>query len=83
MTKIFTRRRRVALVVVPLTVLGLLAIPLGSDAFGQGGTAKPPKGAIARSRDVGEPGVDSWIRRHRLHPERHGGFHERPLPQHD
>jgi hypothetical protein len=47
MTKIFTRRRRVALVVVPLTVLSLLAIPLGSDAFGQGGTAKPPKGAIA------------------------------------
>ena len=41
----FTRRRKAALVVIPLAVL--LAVPLGGIAFGQGGTAKPPKGAIA------------------------------------
>jgi hypothetical protein len=32
-------------VVIPLAAL--LALPLGGIAFGQGGTAKPPKGAIA------------------------------------
>ena len=45
MFKKYTRRRKVALVVLPLAVL--LALPFGADAFGGGGTAKPPKGAIA------------------------------------
>jgi len=42
------RKRRVAAVVIPATVLSLLAaVPLSVNAFAQGGTAKPPKGAIA------------------------------------
>ncbi len=43
------RKRRVTSVVIPLTVLSLLsAVPLGVNAFAQGGTAKPPvKGGIA------------------------------------
>jgi len=43
------RKRRVAAVVIPATVLALLAaLPLSMNAFAQGGTAKPPaKGAIA------------------------------------
>ncbi len=42
------RKRRATSVVVPLTVLSLLvAVPMGVNAFAQGGTAKPPPGAVA------------------------------------
>jgi hypothetical protein len=42
------RKRRVASVVIPVIVLGLLAaVPTSVTAFAQGGTAKPPAGAIA------------------------------------
>ena len=42
------RERRATLVVVPLTALSLLAaVPFGISASAQGGTAKPPPGAIA------------------------------------
>ena len=43
------RKRRVAAVVIPVTVLSLFAaVPLSVTAFAQGGTAKPPvKGAVA------------------------------------
>src|SRR5665647_3729249 len=48
MFKFDWRKRRVASVVVPLTVLSLLAaVPLGANAVAAGGTAKPPAGAIA------------------------------------
>ena len=45
MLKMLARRRKVALVAIPLAVL--LAIPLSGNAFGQGGTAKPVRGAVA------------------------------------
>jgi len=42
------RKRRATSVVVPLTALSLLAaVPFGVSASAQGGTAKPPPGAIA------------------------------------
>jgi Fibronectin type III domain len=42
------RRRRVTAAVIPLTVLSLLsAVPFGVSSFAQGGTVKPPPGAIA------------------------------------
>jgi hypothetical protein len=42
------RKQRTVSVVIPLTVLSLLAaVPLGLNAYAQGGTAKPPKGAVA------------------------------------
>src|SRR5450631_3477007 len=43
------KKRRVVAVVIPATVLTLLAaLPLSVNAFAQGGTAKPPaKGAVA------------------------------------
>jgi hypothetical protein len=43
------RKRRVGSALLPLTVLSLLgAVPLGMNAFAQGGTAKPPtKNAVA------------------------------------
>jgi hypothetical protein len=42
------RKRRVASVVIPVVVLALLAaVPSSVNAFAAGGTAKPPKGAIA------------------------------------
>jgi hypothetical protein len=41
-------KRRTASVVIPLTVLSLLAaVPLSVNAYAQGGTAKPPPGAVA------------------------------------
>ncbi len=42
------RKRRTASVVIPLTILSLIAaVPLSTNAAAQGGTAKPPKGAVA------------------------------------
>jgi hypothetical protein len=41
------RNRRVAAVVIPLTAVGMLLLPLSISSFAQGGTAKPPAGAIA------------------------------------
>jgi hypothetical protein len=46
--KLDWRQRRITSVVVPLTVLSLLAATqLSVNAFAQGGTAKPPQGAVA------------------------------------
>jgi hypothetical protein len=47
MTNFGTRRRRLASVIVPLTACSLVAIGLNGNAFGKGGTAKPPPGAVA------------------------------------
>jgi len=42
------RKRRAASLVIPLTVVSLLAaVPLSVQASAQGGTAKPPAGAVA------------------------------------
>jgi hypothetical protein len=56
------RKRRAALVVIPLATLRLLAVvPLGVNTYAQRGTAKPPtKNAIAtplpgRSATAGPP----------------------------
>jgi hypothetical protein len=40
-------RRRVAIGVIPLAAVSLMLLPSNNKAFGQGGTAKPPPGAIA------------------------------------
>ena len=42
------RKRRATFLVVPLATVSLLAaVPFGVSAFAQGGTAKPPSGAVA------------------------------------
>jgi hypothetical protein len=42
------RKRRAVSLVIPMTVLSLLAaVPLSIDASAKGGTAKPPQGAVA------------------------------------
>ncbi|MEP7194371.1 MAG: hypothetical protein ABI903_16110 [Actinomycetota bacterium] len=48
MTNFDWRKSRVAAVVIPATVLTLMAaLPLSVNAYAKGGTAKPPAGAIA------------------------------------
>jgi hypothetical protein len=48
MLNVSWRKRRAASVVIPLATLSLLAVvPLGVNAYAQGGTDKPPPGAVA------------------------------------
>ncbi|MDT4909515.1 MAG: hypothetical protein QOI69_2756 [Pseudonocardiales bacterium] len=48
MKNLHWRKRRAASLVIPMTVLSLLAaVPLSIDASARGGTAKPPQGAVA------------------------------------